>query len=167
MEHPINNVQWLEVEKLTANSYNPNVVYNQELRLLEHSILTSGWIQPILVTQDFEIIDGFHRWSLSKQSKALQALTGGKVPCCVMNLTEPERMMLTIRINRAKGSHIAVKMHEIITSLVKDHGLSVGDIGKGIGANKDEVELLLMDGVFKKLDIQNHKYSKAWYPVPA
>jgi ParB-like chromosome segregation protein Spo0J len=165
MVHPIENIQWLDAELLRANDYNPNVVYNQELRLLEHSILLSGWIQPLLITQDYEIIDGFHRWTLTKMSKELNALTEGKVPCCVMTLTEPERMMLTIRINRAKGNHIAVKMHEVITKLVEQYGISLSEIGKNIGANKDEVELLCMDGVFKKLDIQNHKYSKAWVPA--
>ena len=165
MTHPIERIQWLDAELLTANSYNPNCVYNQELKLLEHSLLTSGWIQPILVTQDYEVIDGFHRWSLTRMSPKVKALTDGKVPCCVMELTEPERMMLTIRINRAKGSHIAVKMHEIVAKLVEEHGVAKQDVAKGIGATTAEVDLLVMDGVFKKLDIQNHKYSKAWYPL--
>jgi len=164
MKHPIENIKWLDASLLKANDYNPNCVYNQELRLLEFSILKQGWIQPLLVTQDYEIIDGFHRWSLVKMSKELKALTDGKVPCCVMALTEPERIMLTIRINRAKGSHIAVRMHDAITKLVKEYAISPEEIGKGIGANRDEVDLLLMENVFKKLDIQSHKYSKAWYP---
>lgn len=164
MEHPVEKIQWVEASKLRANDYNPNVVYNQELKLLEHSILTSGWLQPILITQDNEIIDGFHRWSLAKMSKAVNELTQGKVPCCIMQLTEPERMMLTIRINRAKGSHIAVRMHDVVTKLVNDYGASPEEICKGIGATKDEVELLLQENVFKKLNVQSHQYSKAWYP---
>jgi len=164
-EHPIMNVQWVDADLLHANAYNPNICYNQELRLLEHSIATTGWLQPILVTQDYEIIDGFHRWNLAKASKKLRALTEGKVPVCMMNLTEAERMLLTVRINRAKGSHIAVKMHELVRSLVEEHGVSREEVARGIGANLDEVDLLLMDGVFKKLNIAEHKYSKAWYPV--
>jgi hypothetical protein len=62
------------------------------------------------------------------------------------------------------GLFDGIQMHEVITKLVKDYGLSQDEIGKGIGANKDEVDLLLMENVLKKLDIQNHKYSKAWYP---
>lgn len=164
INHPIYNIKWVDVDTLKSNDYNPNVVYNKELELLELSILTNGWIQPILINQDNVIIDGFHRSSLAKHSKKLRALTDGKVPVAILDLTEAERKLLTIRINRAKGSHIACKMSDIIKSLVEEHGMSVADIQKGIGASKDEVELLLMDGVFKKLDIQNHKYSKAWYP---
>lgn len=164
-EMPISNVEWVDVSKLSANDYNPNVVYSKEMELLKLSILKNGWIQPILVTQDYVIIDGFHRASLAKADKAVAALTKGKVPCVVMNLSEPERMLLTIRINRAKGSHIAVKMSDIIKSLVNDYGIPIDEICNQIGATKDEIELLLMDSVFKKYDItKESKYSKAWVP---
>ena len=165
MKHPIDNVEWVDVGLLQANDYNPNFVYNTELKLLELSILINGWIQPVLVTQNYVIIDGFHRAHLAKTRDAIRNLTDGKVPCCVMNLTEPERMLLTIRINRAKGNHIAIKMHDVIARLVNGYGMSIKEICEGIGATKAEVELLLMENVFKKLDIANHEYSKAWYPV--
>jgi len=162
---PISNVEWVDVEKLSANDYNPNVVFSKEMELLKFSLLRQGWIQPILVTQDFVIIDGFHRASLCKADKEVAAMTGGKVPVVIMQLTEPERMLLTIRINRAKGSHIAIKMSDIIKSLVNDHGFPVADICKEIGATKDEIELLMMENVFKKHNVNKEsKYSKAWVP---
>ena len=162
---PISNIQWVDVEKLSANDYNPNVVYTKEIELLKFSILYNGWIQPILVTQDFVIIDGFHRASLAKADKEVKALTGGKVPVVIMQLSEPERMMLTIRINRAKGSHIAIKMADVIKKLVHEYGISIETICKEIGANKDEIDLLLMDNVFKKFNLtKESKYSKAWVP---
>lgn len=161
-DDPINNVEWVDVDKLNANDYNPNVVLNKELKLLELSVLTNGWIQPVLVNKDYTIIDGYHRSFLSRQSTALREKYNGKVPCVVMDLTEAERMLLTIRINRAKGSHIAVKMHDIIKSLIDDHDYSVEQICTGIGASKAEVDLLYKDGVFDALNIKEHKYSKAW-----
>jgi ParB-like chromosome segregation protein Spo0J len=171
MEHPIDNIRWIEADKLDPNDYNPNIVYTPELKLLELSLLTQGWIQPILVNEDqfgekdkLVIIDGFHRYSLCLNSEKVKAMTGGKVPCAVLNLSEPERMMLTIRINRAKGSHISIKMHDIVTKLVTFYGITKDKVAKGIGATKAEVDLLLAENVFKKLDIANHKYSKAWYP---
>ena len=45
---PISKVTWINVDNLKSNNYNPNVVLNQELKLLEFSILKNGWIQPIL-----------------------------------------------------------------------------------------------------------------------
>ena len=38
-DDPIMNVQWVPVKDLDPNQYNPNIVFNRELRLLEYSIL--------------------------------------------------------------------------------------------------------------------------------
>jgi ParB-like chromosome segregation protein Spo0J len=161
---PINSIQWLQVANLKANDYNPNVVFSPEMKLLKLSLMTNGWIQPLLVSADGIIIDGFHRWFLSSNDKDVQARYNGLAPCAVLDLTPAERMLLTVRINRAKGSHIAVKMHDLITAVHKEHGYSVQEIAKQIGGTKDEVELLLKENVFKALDIENHKFSQAWVP---
>ena len=124
--------------------------------------MKNGWIQPVLVDKNLTIIDGYHRSYLSKNSKLLQSKYDGKCPVVVMDLTEPERMLLTIRINRAKGNHVAVKMHDIVKCLIDDHDYSRQQIIEGIGCTKDEVDLLYKDGVFDALNIKEHKYSKAW-----
>lgn len=165
VDMPVDNVVWVDVEKLKANDYNPNVVLTKEMNLLKLSILKNGWIQPILITMDYEIIDGFHRCSLIKLDKKVYDLTKGKVPCVKMDLTESERMLLTIRINRAKGNHIAYKMSDVVHRLFYEYGVDVKTICKEIGANKDEVDLLLEDNVFTWMNINDEsKYSKAWVP---
>ena len=73
-------------------------------------------------------------------------------------------MLLTIRMNRAKGQHMAFKMHEVITRLHDEYDYSIDEIAKQIGASHEEINLLLQENVFKKLDIENHEYSKAWIP---
>lgn len=161
---PISRVEWLEPELLTANDYNPNHVFGAEFRLLEFSIVKTGWIQPILTDQNLVIIDGFHRHLLGLNSMNVRRLTDGLVPIVRMDLSDSERKMLTVRINRAKGAHIAVKMSDLVKSLIDEHGLSVQDVCEGIGATKDEVDLLMMDSVFKAKKIDEHKYSKAWIP---
>lgn len=168
-DHPVSKVEWVDVSLLQANDYNPNVVVNTEFKLLKFSLLKQGWIQPILVCkrgEGYEIIDGFHRATLAKTDKDIAAMTGGKVPVCVMELDEAERKLLTIRINRAKGSHVAVKMHDIIVALINEHGKSLKEVCEGIGADKSEVELLLTDNVFKKLGTEDTPYSRAWEPKP-
>lgn len=167
-EMPISRVEWLPVDKLTANDYNPNVVYTSEMKLLKFSLMRQGWIQPILVTDKGVIIDGFHRATLAKADKEVRALTKGRVPCVVMKLTEPERMLLTVRINRAKGSHIALKMADIVHKLVNDMGVPIATICDEIGAKRDEVDLLLRDNVFKKHNLtMDSKFSMAWVPAVA
>lgn len=164
MIDPIEQIQWIDVDKLSANGWNPNVVMNQELQLLEFNILKHGWIQPIIINRDNIIIDGFHRSQLSRMSKKLREKYKGLVPCVIFDISEAEAMMLTIRINRAKGSHVAFKMGEIIQSLVDKFGFTPKQIGEEIGAYKGEIELLYQNTVFKRKDIQNHTYSRAWEP---
>lgn len=163
-KEPISTYQWLDARNLSANDYNPNVVQNQEMKLLEFSLLKQGWIQPILVTGDGQIIDGFHRWNLSMTSKAVIAEYNYQVLCVVMEMTEAERMLLTIRINRAKGNHMAFRMHEIVYKLIHEFGMPVKEVCKGIGASKKEIELLAKKDVFEVLDIPNYKYSEGWTP---
>lgn len=169
--HPISRVVWQDVNDLRANSYNPNVVLPQEMRLLKLSLMAQGWIQPILVGVDpaddskvFEIIDGFHRYTLAKTDPEVNLLTGGLVPIVPLELSRAESMMLTIRINRAKGNHVAVRMHDIVYRLHTELGCSINSICAGIGATPHEVEVLLMKDIFQKKDVENTPYSKAWVP---
>lgn len=161
---PINHIVWLEAASLKANSWNPNYVATPELKLLELSIMAQGWIQPILVTADGIVIDGFHRWRLSLESKTLLERYAGLVPCAVLSIPEDEAIALTVRINRAKGTHAAVRMSDLVKRLLDEFSWSRERVGKEIGANVDEVDLLHQDGVFKAKKIEGYRYSKAWIP---
>ena len=81
---PIDNIEWREASTLQANYWNPNRVHKPELKLLEHSLLSTGWIQPILINKNGMVIDGFHRWRLSQDSEAVKARYGGKLPVAVL-----------------------------------------------------------------------------------
>jgi ParB-like chromosome segregation protein Spo0J len=155
--NPIERIEWKNPYDIVANDYNPNVVQPSELELLKFSIMQNGWIQPTLITHEGVLIDGFHRTTLAR-------LEGWLVSCCVMELSEAERMILTIRINRAKGTHVAFKMSEIVKRLVMDFELTKDYIAYAIGATEKEIDLLLQEDVFQKLEIKQHRYSMAWEP---
>ena len=76
---PINAVEWIETDKLKANDYNPNHIPPPELKLLKTSIMCDGWTQPIVIRENNEIVDGFHRWTLASTDKDISNLTEGKV----------------------------------------------------------------------------------------
>ncbi len=158
---PISKINWIDARILIANDYNPNVVLSQELGLLKFSLLKTGWIQPILVSIYNVIIDGFHRFWLSTNDQDVINAFNYQVPVCVLNLNPSERKLLTVRINRAKGNHIAAKMAELVKS-VYDEGMPVEQIAASIGATEGEVNLLLQDDVFDKLNIKQYEYSQAW-----
>lgn len=162
---PVENIQWIECDKLVANHYNPNRVMNAEMNLIERSILQTGWIQPILVNKNNVIIDGFHRWTLSRLSPSLRSKYHGKVPCAVLDVTDVEAMVITVRINRAKGTHLAFRMSEYVRELVEKHKIPMDKLAEDIGATFDEVQLLMKSDVFEAKDIQNWAYSEAWFPA--
>ena len=164
---PLSNIQWLPVSALDANDYNPNVVITPEFNLLRYNLLRHGWIQPLLIAKDgerFVIIDGFHRATLTKTDPQVAVMTNGMVPCVVMDLPREERMLLTVRINRAKGTHVALKMHELLHELVHDLGIPIERVAEGIGATVHEVQTLLTENLFKKMNVKNISYTQAWKP---
>jgi ParB-like chromosome segregation protein Spo0J len=165
IKDPIDRIEWREAASLNANDYNPNVVFTPELKLLERSILKTGWVQPILITKNGTIIDGFHRHRLAQDSPKLREKYKSKVPCAVMEISDIEAMVVTIRMNRAKGSHVAVRMSEIVRNLIDNMGVLPEELAQDIGATKAEIDLLYQDGVFKMKNIKDYKYSKAWVPT--
>lgn len=162
---PIDNIVWRKADELSANAWNPNRVMTPELLLLERSILSTGWIQPIMTNAEGVIIDGFHRWRLSQDSPQMRKRWKKMVPTVCIDVDVPTAMAMTVRMNRAKGSHQASHMSEIANAIVHHHGWSQERLAVEIGADESEVELLLMADVFALRNIAQWAYSKAWYPV--
>jgi ParB-like chromosome segregation protein Spo0J len=166
VKDPIDKIQWVIASKLRANHYNPNVVMEPELKLLEANILQHGWLQPILINAGQLIIDGFHRYMLAKTSEALLAKYAGLVPAAVLDVDDAEAMLLTVRMNRARGTHVALRMTTVVQQLHNDFGYGLDQIAKGIGGTLQEVELLLNgDNFFKLRDLSKYRYQRAWVPM--
>tara|TARA_B100000287_G_C20605832_1_gene770018 strand:+ start:165 stop:710 length:546 start_codon:yes stop_codon:yes gene_type:complete len=163
-EQPISNIEWRLASELDPNDYNPNRVLNAEFLILAKNITKFGWIQPILINKNNMIIDGFHRWRLAQDSEVIKKRYSGRVPCVVMDIDDREAMLLTIRMNRAKGVHEASAMAKIAKKLIKDFGMTPNNLRDELGMSAREVELLLSDTVFEIKNIDEWQYSKAWYP---
>ena len=160
---PIMNIKWIDVNELDKNNYNPNIVFTQELNLLKKSIIDDWWIQPIIINPNNIIIDWFHRYMLSSTDKDLKKKYNWKVPCVIRDVDDLRAKIITIRINKAKWSHMAVAEQKIIKELY-DWWYSKQEIQKELWMTKWEVELLLSESVFKKWDLKAYKYSDAWIP---
>ena len=161
---PIDNIEWRDARELTANHYNPNYVMTPELKLIERNILRLGWLHPILVTPAGVIIDGFHRVKLATDSKKLKKVYGGIVPTVVIDCEPWEAMILTVRINRAKGTHAAVLMSDVVRELVDKYKLTVDQLRVEMGMTKKEIELLYENSIFVSKGLDKAPYSKAWIP---
>lgn len=167
-EQPVSRVRWLPREKLRGNAYNPNHVAPPELELLITSILEDGWTQPIVTLPPgddgvHQIVDGFHRWTVSADPR-LMALTGGQVPTVQVGLDPVHRMMSTIRHNRARGTHGVLKMADIVRSIVSD-GVPQKQIQKRLGMEAEEVNRLVnRAGMPSQVRKVAAGFNKAWVP---
>ncbi|MBF1456451.1 MAG: ParB-like nuclease domain-containing protein [Prevotella nigrescens] len=134
---------FLPLEKIRANSYNPNAVAPPEMELLYQSIKEDGYTMPIvcyyLPEEDvYEIVDGFHRYTVMKTHKDIYEREQGCLPVVTIEKDISNRMASTIRHNRARGSHSIELMSNIISELVKA-GMSDAWILKNIGMDADEL----------------------------
>lgn len=140
---PVYKVLAVPVEKVVANSYNPNIVAPPEMKLLELSIWEDGYTMPCvcyyLAEEDlYELVDGFHRYLILKTSKRIYEREKGLLPVTVIEKDISNRMASTIRHNRARGIHNVELMSEIVSELTKA-GMSDQWIRRNIGMDKDEL----------------------------
>ena len=135
---PLSTLHWVERDRLTANSYNPNRVSEENLKLLTQSILTNGWTLPIVCRKDYTIIDGYHRWTVAGR-EPLKAMLDNKVPVVIVDHKEhAEDIYGTVTHNRARGVHLLEPMKAIVKELL-DSGKSVEEISKELGMRPEEV----------------------------
>lgn len=143
-DEPVDCVQWVKGDDVQANDYNPNSVAPPEMKLLEHSILQDGYTQPIVTWSadgHREVIDGFHRNRVGKESKTVSKRIKGYLPVVTINQNREDRndrMASTIRHNRARGKHRVDSMSEIVVEL-KRRCWTDERIASELGMEPDEV----------------------------
>lgn len=163
---PVDFVRWVRCGAVSANDYNPNSVAPPEMKLLEHSITEDGYTQPIvswLRDATFEVVDGFHRHRVGKESAAVRERVHGYLPTVVINgerQDKGDRMAATIRHNRARGEHRVESMADIVVEL-KRRFWSDAKIATELGMEPDEVLRLTqvtgLAGLFA-----DRSFSEAW-----
>lgn len=165
---PVDCVLWVSNDDVVSNDYNPNKVAPPEMELLEVSIMNDGYTQPIVTWNNeekgkTEVIDGFHRSRVGKESKIVKNRVKGYLP--VVNIrTEQsgknDRIASTIRHNRARGKHQVDAMSEIVIEL-KNRNWSNKRISKQLGMDEEEVLRLCQVSGLEHL-FNDSDFSKAW-----
>lgn len=165
---PVDLVTWVKNDLVVANDYNPNSVAPPEMKLLETSILQDGYTQPIVTFQSeerIEVVDGFHRNRVGKESNDVRNRINGYLPVVKIKPSQEgvdNRMASTIRHNRARGKHKVESMSEIVLEL-KRRNWSDKKISDNIGMDQDEILRLTQIGGLGEM-FSSHEFSKAWNP---
>lgn len=163
MKSPVYNILCVPIEKIRANTYNPNHVAPPEMKLLYDSIKEDGYTMPIVCyyipEEDvYEIVDGYHRYTTMLLHKDIYEREGGCLPVSVIDKPLEDRMASTIRHNRARGSHDIELMSNIVAELVES-GMSDAWIMKHIGMDAEELlrlkQLTGLQSLFRDRDFSN------------
>jgi hypothetical protein len=163
---PVDYVKWVKGGSVVANDYNPNKVAPPEMKLLEISILADGYTQPIVTFPHddiVEVIDGFHRNRVGKESEDVKNRIYGYLPTVIIKTDRQDkndRIASTIRHNRARGKHTIDAMSEIVLEL-KNRNWKNERIARELGMDEEEILRLCqisgLEDIFKDDD-----FSKSW-----
>lgn len=166
---PIDFVKWVVNDNVVANDYNPNKVAPPEMELLEVSIMNDGYTQPIVSWSNpdkgskIEVIDGFHRNRVGKESIVVKDRVKGYLPVVDIRKEQSgknDRIASTIRHNRARGKHQVDAMSEIVIEL-KNRNWSNKRISKQLGMDEEEVLRLCQISGLEHL-FSDKDFSRAW-----
>jgi ParB-like chromosome segregation protein Spo0J len=164
---PVDFVKWIPCENVISNDYNPNKVAPPEMELLEISIMNDGYTQPVVTfpkeNNIVEVVDGFHRTRVSKESKIVKQRVLGYTPTVIIRKEQSDkndRIASTIRHNRARGKHQVDAMSEIILEL-KNRNWKNERIARELGMDEEEIlrlcQITGLQDIFKDDD-----FSKSW-----
>jgi ParB-like chromosome segregation protein Spo0J len=167
-DEPVDCVIWVPADEVRGNEYNPNYVAPPEMRLLNLSIESDGYTQPIVAWpapegKGYEVVDGFHRHRVGKENETVNARVRGRLPLTVMNgdrTAIEDRQAATIRHNRARGQHTVEGMSEIVVFLARK-GKNDDWIARELGMDADEVTRLRQVSGLAEM-FADGEFSEAW-----
>lgn len=168
-DYPISNVQWVPLENVKANSYNPNQVDDSSMSLLYKSIKEDGYTQPVVVVEDethegkeskYVIVDGFHRYITMKRHEDIRERSNGHLPVTIIDKTMNEQRAATVRHNRASGTHTTAGKSEVVFEMLDD-GWEDERICEELGMEPEELARLKHTSGFAKM-FSDADYSQPW-----
>jgi hypothetical protein len=157
---PCLTVQIVDIDQVQANNYNPNAVADNNMKLLEESIMANGFCFPVVTVWDpdqekYIIVDGFHRYLIFRDY-----LEAKQLPIIVLEHDISQRMAATVQFNRARGVHQVELMGDLVQALVQQ-GVDDADIAQRLGMEDEEVYRLKQITGIAEL-FKNQLYSRAW-----
>lgn len=161
---PVGMVQWIPIEKVRANGWNPNSVAGQEMKLLHTSIDADGYTQPVVAVWDADndcavIVDGYHRYTVMRRYPDIHDRTGGYLPVVLIDKPLADRIASTVRHNRARGKHSVAGMGNLVFQMLQE-GEDDATICHKLGLEAEELARLKHITGFSKLFADIPSYSK-------
>lgn len=152
-------ITYVNIDTLYPNDYNPNRQSDREFELLLKSMEEDGFTTPIVAQAKSKmIVDGEHRWRAAKR------LGYSEIPVVLVDMTDPQMRIATLRHNRARGSEdieLTIKVLQDLRTLgALEHAVD--------SLNMTEVELnTLIDDLPGPELMAGDEFNQAWLPSDA
>lgn len=160
----VGNIVWVDIDKIHANNYNPNVMDQEKFEALVEFCESHGAeeLDPLWLRNDgngqFEIIDGEHRW------KAVKKVGWVRLRAFVTDKDVDSAKVLNVRKNRERGLLDAFKLGEVFNSET-EKGLSCKDVAKKYGfASKGNVSEYIQ--IYKQKEDITKAFETSNEPLP-
>ena len=75
--------------------------------------------------------------------------------------------MIHLRLNRTRGTLVAHRVSELVKKLIRSKKYSEEDLRRLLSMSEEEIDVLLDGTIIKRVNISEHKYSRAWVPIEA
>jgi hypothetical protein len=153
-------VEYVPIDSLLPNPWNPNVQDAATFEMLVQSILDDGFDTPILVRADNVIIDGEHRWRAAQDPRI--GMT--EIPIVRMDVSQTQHIISMQRHNNARGTDDLEA-----TRLFFEEMDELGVLWKAAEAcGYNEMQLAKIMGSTSDMfdHLANTTPSEAWEPVP-
>lgn len=149
-------VEYVSIESIYPNAYNPNRQSDREFELLLKSMEEDGFTTPIVVQRKTkQIVDGEHRW------RAATRLGYKEIPVAFVDMTPEQMRIATLRHNRARGSEDVELSIKILQDLRE-----LGALDKAVDSLQisDRELRVLIDDLPAPEQMANEEFSNAWLP---
>lgn len=149
-------VEYVPIDSIFPNPYNPNRQSEREFDLLKLSICEDGFTQPVIVQRSSKmIVDGEHRW------RACNQLGLKEIPVVFVDMNDQQMRISTLRHNRARGSEDVELSIQVLADLRE-----LGSLDKAIASldiSDLELQALLSDLPAPE-QMANKTFSESWSP---
>jgi len=160
---PIDYVKWVPAASLTANDWNPNQMAQNEVNMLDYSMIKYGMSQAIVgfeqVPGEDRIIDGYHRDWRGSTNPTLKTRMCGYLPTVYIKGNESDQIEATDLFNLTKGRHVTIKEAKLVNRLV-ENGRSYDEISNNLGKSCEEI-IRLQQAIAAPILATKH-YARAW-----
>ena len=99
----------VEIGKLNPAPYNPRVMTGEEMKMLEKSLKTWNFLQPIVVNKNGNTVVGGHQ-----RLEAAKNLGYKKVPVVYVEYSKSQEMALNLAMNKISGNWDSQKLKDVI-----------------------------------------------------